>query len=331
MRPIGYARATAVSQAVKAVSGDRDSTYLAGGTTQVDLLRQGVFGHATLIDINALPLTGIDRTDDGGTRIGALARMSDVAADPAVRDHLPLVAESLELSASAQLRHMASIGGNLLQRVRCGYYRDGASPCNKRAPGSGCAALTGVNRNHAVLGVSDRCIAVHPSDLAVALTALDARVLTATTTGERAHHIDDFFLEPGDTPEREHPLEHGELITAVEIPDTPTARNSRYLKLRDRQSYEFALVSVAATLRVEHGLVTGVRLALGGVATKPWRARQAEGMLLGGTADAQTYAVAARAEMAAARPTPANAFKVELAQRAIVRALTSLTPAGGAA
>ncbi|WP_049580078.1 FAD binding domain-containing protein [Streptomyces sp. SBT349] len=325
MRPIAYSRATAVSDAVTAVTADPDSAYLAGGTTEIDLLRLHVLTPGRLVDINALPLTGIDETPGGGLTIGATARMSDVAASPAVRTRFPLLAQALEQGASAQLRHMATMGGNLLQRTRCGYYRDVESPCNKRRPGSGCGALRGVNRGHAVLGTSDHCIATHPSDAAVALTALDALVHTRTGRGEGSYHIDDFFLLPGDTPHREFPLEHGELITAIEIPDTPTARTSTYLKIRDRESYEFALVSVAATLTLERGRISGVRLALGGVATTPWRARRAERLLLGAAADRRAFAEAAREEMADATPTPMNAFKVELAQRAVVRALESLT------
>ncbi|RKN07555.1 FAD binding domain-containing protein [Streptomyces radicis] len=323
MRPLTYSRASAVADAVHAVTVDPESAYLAGGTTEIDLLRQDVLTPGRLVDINDLPLTGIEETR-GALVIGALARMSDVAAAPAVRTRYPLLAQALEAGASAQLRHMATMGGNLLQRVRCGYFRDTESPCNKRRPGSGCGALTGVNRGHAVLGTSEHCIATHPSDAAVALTALDARVHTRTTAGHGAYHIDDFFLLPGDTPHREHPLEHGELITSIEIPDTPTARNSTYLKVRDRASYEFALVSVAATLQLEQGRISGVRLALGGVATKPWRARRAERLLLGAGADRRAFAEAAREELADAAPTPMNAFKVELAQRAVVRALESL-------
>ena len=329
MRPFSYARAADADAAIAAVRERADGAFLAGGTTEVDLVRQNVLRPGLLVDINDLPLTGIEDLPGGGLRVGALARMSDVARAPGVRERFPVIAQALLLGASAQLRNMASMGGNLCQRVRCSYFRDTASPCNKRDPGSGCSALDGFNRGHAILGTSDKCIATHPSDVAVALVALDAVVHTRGPAGERAIGIDDFFLLPGDTPEREHPLEHGELITAIEVPATPVARRSVYLKFRDRDSYEFALASVAAAVRIEDGAVTEVRLALGGVGTKPWRARRAEASLLGQPATEASFAEAARGELAAATPRPLNAFKVELAQRAIVRALTTLT-AGGA-
>ncbi|GEC06144.1 carbon-monoxide dehydrogenase medium subunit [Streptomyces spinoverrucosus] len=329
MRPITYLRATDTATAVAAVSTDPTSDFLAGGTTEVDLLRQDVLNPRRLVDINDLPLAGIEGTPEGGLRIGALARMSEVAAAPVVRERFPLIAQALELGASAQLRNMASMGGNLLQRVRCSYFRDAESPCNKRDPGTGCSAIEGFSRGHAVLGTSEHCIATHPSDVAVALVALDARVHTLGPNGERTHAIDDFFLLPGDSPHREHPLEHGELITAIEVPAAPVARHSLYLKVRDRESYEFALVSVAAALSVMDGTIAEVRVALGGVATKPWRARRAEDFLVGATVRRDDFAMAARVELADARPTPMNAFKVELAQRAIIRALDMLSDGTG--
>jgi xanthine dehydrogenase YagS FAD-binding subunit len=325
MRPFSYARMADADAAIAAVRERADSAFLAGGTTAVDLVRQNVLRPGLLVDINDLPLSGIEELPGGGLRIGALARMSDVAGAQGVRERFPVISQALLLGASAQLRNMASMGGNLCQRVRCSYFRDPASPCNKRDPGSGCAALEGFNRGHAVLGTSDKCIATHPSDVAVALVALDAVVHTRGPAGERAIGIDDFFLLPGDTPEREHPLEHGELITAIEVPAMPVARRSVYLKFRDRESYEFALASVAAAVRIEDGTVAEVRLALGGVGTKPWRARRAEASLLGQPATGASFAAAARQELASARPRPLNAFKVELAQRAITRALTTLT------
>jgi xanthine dehydrogenase YagS FAD-binding subunit len=328
MRPFSYARAADADGAIAAVRERADGAFLAGGTTEVDLVRQNVLRPGLLVDINDLPLSGIEDLPGGGLRVGALARMSDVARAPGVRERFPVIAQALLLGASAQLRNMASMGGNLCQRVRCSYFRDATSPCNKRDPGSGCAALDGFNRGHAILGISDKCIATHPSDVAVALVALDAVVHTRGPAGERAIGIDDFFLLPGDSPEREHPLEHGELITAIEVPATPVARRSVYLKFRDRESYEFALASVAAAVRIEDGAVAEVRLALGGVGTKPWRARRAEASLLGQPATKASFAEAARQELTVASPRPLNSFKVELAQRAIVRALTTLTDGG---
>ena len=325
MRPLSYARAADAGGAIALVARHPESAFLAGGTTEVDLTRQDVLRPGLLVDINDLPLDGVADRSDGGLSIGALARMSDVARAEGVIARFPMISQALVLGASAQLRNMASMGGNLCQRVRCGYFRDPTWPCNKRDPGSGCAALDGFHRGHAILGTSDKCIATHPSDVAVALAALDAVVLTRGPSGERAIGIDDFFLLPGDTPEREHPLEHGELITAIEVPAAPVARRSLYLKFRDRQSYEFALASVAAAIRVEDGTVAEVRLALGGVATKPWRARRAEASLLGQPATEASFAAAARQELAQATPRQQNAFKVELAQRAIVRALNTLT------
>jgi xanthine dehydrogenase YagS FAD-binding subunit len=325
VRPLSYARAADAGGAIALVARHPEGAFLAGGTTEVDLTRQDVLRPGLLVDINDLPLDGVADLSDGGLSIGALARMSDVARAEGVTARYPMLSQALVLGASAQLRNMASMGGNLCQRVRCGYFRDPTWPCNKRDPGSGCAALDGFHRGHAILGTSDKCIATHPSDVAVALAALDAVVLTRGPSGERAIGIDDFFLLPGDTPEREHPLEHGELITAIEVPAAPVARRSLYLKFRDRQSYEFALASVAAAIRVEDGTVAEVRLALGGVATKPWRARRAEASLLGQPATEASFAAAARQELAQATPRQQNAFKVELAQRAIVRALNTLT------
>lgn len=331
MRPISYSRATDAAGAIAVVSADPTTDYLAGGTTEIDLLRQNVLTPRRLVDINELPLAGIDDAPDGSLRIGALTRMSEAAVSPLVRERFPVIAQALEMGASPQLRNMASIGGNLLQRVRCSYYRDAVSPCNKREPGTGCSAIDGFSRGHAVLGTSEHCIATHPSDLAVALAALDARVHTRGQDGEQAYGIDDFFLTPGHTPHREHPLQHGELITTIEVPTAPVARRSMYLKVRDRESYEFALVSVAGALSLVDGTIADVRLALGGVGTKPWRAHRAEGVLLGASADRESFASAARIEMSDARPTTFNAFKVELAQRAIVRVLETLKANGSPA
>jgi xanthine dehydrogenase YagS FAD-binding subunit len=321
MRPLTYSRATDIGDALALAAADPASAFLAGGTNEVDLIRAGISRSAHLVDINDLPLTGVEDRADGGLHIGALARMSDVARTPSVAQRYPAISRALLLSASEQLRNMASMGGNLRQRTRCPYLRDGVSPCNKRDPGSGCAALDGFNRGHAVLGTSEHCIATHPSDVAVALVAFDAVVRTVGPGGERALPIDDFFLLPGHTPEVEHPLEPGELIVGIDVPAAPIARRSSYLKFRDRESYEFALVSVAVALAVEDGAVAGVRLALGGVATKPWRARRLEAELIGGPADESAFRRAAVAELDAAVARQHNAFKVELAQRAIVRGL----------
>ena len=325
MRPLSYARASAVEEAVAAVGSNPDAAFLAGGTTEIDLVRLGIHRPDVLVDINDLPLAGIEELPSGGLWIGALARMSDVATAPVVAERYPAVSQALLLGASAQLRNMASMGGNLCQRVRCPYFRDNVSPCNKREPGSGCSALEGLNRGHAILGTSEHCIATHPSDVAVALVAFDAVVHTIGPAGSRTIAIDDFYLAPGDTPHVEHPLEHGELIVAIELPPLDLARRSVYLKFRDRQSYEFALVSVAAALDVRFGVVADVRIALGGVATKPWRARFAETRLSGEAATAERFAAAAAEELAAAVVREQNAFKVPMAERAIVRALGELT------
>ena len=328
MQALSYVRPADTDTAIALVAGRPDGAYLAGGTTEVDLARLDVVRPGLLVDINDLLPDCVVELQGGGVRIGSMARMSDVACSPPVVERFPMISQALLAGASAQLRNMASMGGNLCQAVRCGYFRDVASACNKRDPGRGCAALEGINRGHAILGVSDQCIATHPSDVAVALVALNAVVHTRLPGGGRTISIDDFFLLPGDTPQREHPLDHGELITAIEVPAAPVARRSVYLKFRDRQSYEFALASVAAAIRVEDGTVTEVRLALGGVGTKPWRARRAEASLLGQPADEASFTEAARQELAQASPRPQNAFKVELATRAIVRALQTLTEGG---
>ncbi|ASU83129.1 FAD-binding molybdopterin dehydrogenase [Nocardiopsis gilva YIM 90087] len=325
MRPVAYTRVSDVPTAIAEAATDPDSEFLAGGTTEVDMLRIGVARPRRVVDINDLPISRIEDLPDGGVRLGAMARMSDVARAPGARERFPMVAQALELGASAQLRNMASMGGNLMQRVRCGYFRDGTAPCNKREPGSGCAAISGINRTHAVLGTSDHCIATHPSDVAVPLVALDAVVHIQGPQGTRTVDFDDFFLLPGDTPEREHPISHGELITAIDIPATPMARRSTFLKVRDRESYEFALAAAAVAMRMDGGVIGEVRIGLGGVATKPWRARRAEEILTGARADDRdAFERAAREEMAPAVPQTMNGFKIELAQRTMVRALETV-------
>jgi xanthine dehydrogenase YagS FAD-binding subunit len=329
MRPISYARVSDTATAIAMVSADPDSAYLAGGTNEIDLLRIDVNQHRLVVDINDLPLQQISDLPGGGLWIGGLARMSEVALSPLVREAFPMLAQALELGASPQLRNMASMAGNLMQRTRCGYFRDGYAACNKRRPGTGCAAMNGINRGHAVLGTSQQCIATHPSDLAVALVALDAVLHIEGRAGPRTVPLDDFFLLPGTTPDREHAIGHGELIVAIEVPAAPIARRSLYLKVADRQSYEFALASAAIALEldggVNGGLIGQVRLALGGVATKPWRARRAEEILTGAPATPDTFAEAAAAELAEASIRQLNHYKIGLAQRTIVRALEMVT------
>jgi xanthine dehydrogenase YagS FAD-binding subunit len=322
VRPLSYSRAVTVEDAVTQATQNPASAFLAGGTNEVDLIRAGIARPDHLVDINDLPLTAVEDLPDGGLRIGALARMSDVARAPGVAERYPAISRALLLGASEQLRNMASMGGNLLQRTRCPYLRDGISPCNKREPGTGCAALDGLNRGHAILGTSEHCIATHPSDVSVALVAFDAVIQTVAPAGERSIPIDEFFLLPGDTPHLEHPLAHGELIVGIDVPGAPIARRSVYLKFRDRQSYEFALVSVAAAVEVDDGVVADARLALGGVGTKPWRARRAEAALVGGPADEVSFRRATLTEVEGAVVGRHNAFKVELAQRAAARGLT---------
>jgi xanthine dehydrogenase YagS FAD-binding subunit len=318
MVPFSYQAVRSEQDAIAAaMAGGR---YLAGGTTLVDLMREEVERPERLIDINGLPLRDIRQ---GGDKlvIGALARMADVAADPAVVQTQPLIAEALLEGASPQLRNMASIGGNLLQRVRCPYFRTLDAPCNKRDPGSGCAAIDGTNGGHAILGTSDHCVATHPSDLAVALVALDAVVRTRGPGRERQFLVEDLYRLPGATPHLEHTLTPGELIVAVEIPHGTYAKRARYLKVRDRASYEFALVSVAGALEIEDGVIRTARLAAGGVATKPWRLRASEAAIVGKRPDRSAWQVAADLAIEGARPLPGNHFKVELLRRTIVRAL----------
>ena len=316
MRAFEYARPTSVDDAVRLVAERPDAGFIAGGTDLLNLMKDGARAHDRLIDVNALPLADVVERD-GVVRIGALARMREVAEHPAVRRAAPVVSEALLNSASPQVRNMAAIGGNLLQRTRCGYFRDTGSPCNKRVPGSGCPALEGQNRAHAILGVSDHCIAVHPSDLAVSLLAVDATVLTQGPEGARRIPMGEFHVVPGATPDRENALEHGELIVGVEIPITPMAATSRYLKLRDRATFEFAVVAVAAALEMNGNVVRDVRLTFGGVATKPWRSPEAEAALRGRPLTGDTIAAAGQALVRGAVTREHNAFKADLVQRAL--------------
>ena len=317
--------ATAARTLVHEVPGAR---FYAGGTTLVDLMKSDVERPARVVDISRLPLSAVERRGDV-VRIGALARNSDVAYAALIETNFPAVSQALLSGASGQIRNAATIGGNLLQRTRCSYFRETRWRCNKREPGSGCDALDGFNRSHAVLGTSDACIATYPGDLAVALTALEAQVVIEGDRGERTIPLSEFYRLPGDQPQHETSLEDGDLITAVELRIDPLYARSHYLKVRDRASYEFALVSVACALRLDAGAIAGARLALGGVATVPWRAAAAENALIGNAPGDAAYRAAAERALEGALPREHNGFKVELARRAIVRALR--TVAGGAA
>lgn len=301
--------------------------FVAGGTTLLDLMKLDVERPIAVVDINRLPLDTITRLPDGRLKIGALVRNAELAHDPAVRSDYPVLSEALLSGASAQLRNMATTGGNLLQRTRCMYFRNRAMPCNKREPGSGCSAIEGENRSLAILGTSASCIATNPSDMNVALTALGAVIQIEGKAGKRDVPIDAFFFEPGDTPERENVLEPGDLVTSVTLPVPPANSRQVYLKLRDRASYEFALASAAIVASVENGKFSYIRVALGGVATKPWRSLEAEQLLLDETVDDASFRRAADAALAGARPQTRNGFKIELAKRCIVHALATATAA----
>ncbi|RIV39202.1 FAD binding domain-containing protein [Micromonospora radicis] len=321
MRAYTFTQPRAVREAV--TQAGTDTAFLAGGTTLVDLMKLDVMTPARVVDINRLPLRGI-KLDRDGLHIGALERMSDVAADRNVRRDYPMIAQALQLSASAQLRNMASIGGNLLQRTRCGYFRDVSTPCNKREPGTGCAALTGINRTHAILGTSDACVATHPSDLAVALVALGTHVHLVSGRGTRTVPLDGFYALPGSTPDVENVLRPGELITGITVPRSMWAANSVYLKIRDRQSYEFALTSAAVAIEWRGRTIRSARIAAGGVGTKPWRLPAVERALTGRPATPDVFESAVRTAADGARPLPHNGFKPALLRRTLVRALTVL-------
>ena len=316
-----YARAHDVADAVRQMAAEPAAKFIAGGTNLVDLMKEDVERPPRLIDITRLPLKTVEETKQGGLRIGALVPNSDLAYHPLVAQRYPLLASAILAGASAQLRNMASTGGNLLQRTRCHYFYDVATPCNKREPGSGCPAINGVNRMHAILGASEACVATHPSDMCVALAALEASVCVTGPQGDRVLAFADFHRLPGSTPHRDSNLDPGEIVTAVELPGQGFAANYSYLKIRDRLSYAFALVSVAAALELEGKIIKQARLALGGVAHKPWRDQGAEAALHGRTATAATFAGAADVVLRDAKGLAHNTFKIELARRCIVRAL----------
>lgn len=329
MELFAYTRAADVAQAVSAAS-DQDVRFVAGGTTLLDLMKLDVERPTRLIDINHIGLDTVEKLPNGSLQIGALVRNSDLAHHPAVQSDYSVLSQALLAGASAQLRNMATTGGNLLQRTRCMYFRNTAMPCNKRTPGSGCSAIEGDNRTLAILGTSKDCIATNPSDMNVALTALEAVIVVRGSTGTRNIPIGEFFLLPGTTPHKETVLAPGELITHVTLPAPRSQSKQVYLKLRDRASYEFALASAAVVAEVSGGKFTFIRVALGGVGTKPWRSHEAEAALLHGAADTPTFRRAADAALRDARPQSENAFKVELAKRCIAHALTSATRSASA-
>ncbi|WP_280339839.1 FAD binding domain-containing protein [Nocardia neocaledoniensis] len=325
MREFVYERATDPDRAVAAVCADPDAVFLGAGTNLVDHLKLGITAPGKLVDISGLPLGEVTERPEGGVRIGANVRNAELAAHPLIRARYPMLSAALLAGASPQLRNLATTGGNLLQRTRCVYFQDPTTPCNKRTPGSGCSAIGGLDRDHAVLGASPHCVATHPSDMAVALTALDAVVRVLGARGERAVPLTELYRLPGDEPHRDTTLEHGDLITAVDLPALGTAAGSTYRKVRDRASFAFALVSVAAALDVADGVVREARIAFGGLAHRPWRAATAEAALRGRPATEPEFAAAAAAELAAARPLRHNGFKIPLARRVLVATLRELT------
>lgn len=324
MREFGYERVHDVSGALALLGTDPEARFLGGGTNLVDLMKAGVERPALLVDVQELPLDTIEFTAGGGLRVGATVTNSDLAAHPEVRRHYPALAQALLAGASGQLRNMATVGGNLLQRTRCGYFSDLAKPCNKRVPGSGCPAIAGEHHNHAILGASEHCVATHPSDMAVALAAFDAVISYETAEGPGELPIAGFYRPVGDTPHIETALPPGALITGVTLPPAAVAAHSRYRKVRERASYAFAVGSIAAALDVRDGTVAEVRLAFGAVASRPWRARAAERALTGGPASAEAYAAAADAELAAAEALPENGYKVTLTRNLVVAVLSEL-------
>lgn len=324
MYPFDYQQAADADAAVQSVAPHPDAKFLAGGTTLIDLIKLHVEKPAHLVDVSGLPLAQITDLPGGGVRIGALVRNSDLAHDARIQKSYPVLSEALLSGASPQLRNMATTAGNLMQRTRCYYFRDTSTPCNKREPGSGCSAIDGYNRIHAVLGTSSKCIASHPSDMCVAMAALDAQIRVQGPRGERVIPITEFYIPYGEDPVRETVLEHGELITAVDLPAMPFAARSRYLKVRDRASYAFALASAAVALDVQGGKIVNARVALGGVGTKPWRSLEAEKLLVGQAPSPEVYHAAAEAALKGAKGYKDNAFKIELAKRTVARCLSTL-------
>jgi xanthine dehydrogenase YagS FAD-binding subunit len=322
MNNFEYARASDVAEAIRMKAADPAAKFIAGGTNLVDLMKYEVERPARLIDISRLPLKSVEETDDGGLRIGALVPNSDLAYHPLIERNYPLLSSAILAGASQQLRNMASTGGNLMQRTRCFYFYDVATPCNKRTPGTGCSAMSGLNRGNAILGTSDACVATHPSDMCVALAALDALVHVASPSGTRTLALVDFHRLPGDTPDIDNNLRSDEIITAIELPPQGFASHYSYLKIRDRLSYAFALVSVAAALELENGRIRVARLALGGVAHKPWRDMSAEALMRGEAPSRELFAKVAEAVLKSAKGLAHNAFKISLARRAIIRTLT---------
>ncbi len=327
MKPFRYVRPDDQPAAVALLAENPTANFLGGGTNIVDLMKLDVARPDMLVDVAQLTGQGIEDLPDGGVRIGAAMRNSDLAADPVIRQRYPVLSQALLAGASGQLRNMATTAGNLLQRTRCVYFQDVTTPCNKREPGSGCSAVEGWTRNHAILGASEHCVATHPSDMAVAMAALGAVVQVQGGSGQRSIPVVELHRLPGEAPQRDTVLEHGDLVTAVDLPDLAWAKSSLYRKVRDRASYAFALVSVAAALDVRDGIVRDVRLALGGVAHKPWRATIAEDALRGAPANTNTFRAAAETELAEARPLGDNAFKVLMARNILVSTLLHL--AGG--
>jgi xanthine dehydrogenase YagS FAD-binding subunit len=326
VKPFGYVRADSVEEAADAYASHPGARYLGGGTNLVDLMKLGVEQPATLVDVSRLPLNSVEELPDGALRIGATVRNSDLAANPLVRDRYPVLSQALLAGASGQLRNIATTGGNLLQRTRCPYFQDTGKPCNKREPGSGCGARDGVHRDHAVLGHSPHCIATNPSDMAVALAALDARIELYGSEGQRSVPAAEFHRLPGDHPERDTEIRPGEIITGVVLPAAAAGLPSRYRKARDRASYAFALASVAAVLRVDGGVVQHVGIAFGALAHRPWRARRTEEALLGAAPTAAAFERAVDLELAAAQPLRDNAYKVGLARGLALDVLTRLAP-----